>query len=116
MRRAHDRTQPFAAVGTAFLLVLLSACSGDGTGPGDDDEPGIIFDRLVIDIAHIGVIHDCDPAWDNPGDFQGWVDIYQAMNPVQGEVNFQLLGSSPRRTLLLNSGESVSGTDIRAEG
>ncbi|MBR9988883.1 MAG: hypothetical protein KFH98_03960 [Gemmatimonadetes bacterium] len=104
------RQRHFTAPATALLVFLFSACSGDGTGP--DDEPELVYDRIVVDIPYVNVTHDCDPAWDNPGDFQGGIDIYQNMDPVEGQEG--PIASSPRRTLSLNSGEYGLGT-IRAE-
>jgi hypothetical protein len=109
------RQRPFAAPATAFLLVLLSACAADSTGPGDD-EPEVVSDRIVVRISHMEVVHDCDPALDNPGDFQAWVEIYQDTDPTPGQEDYRLVASSPKRTVSLNSGESSSRDDIRVEG
>ncbi|MBR9991371.1 MAG: hypothetical protein KFH98_16530 [Gemmatimonadetes bacterium] len=105
------RQRRFTAPATAFLL-LISACGADGTGP--DDEPEFVMDRIVFNIGHIEVIHDCDPAWDNPGDFQGYVGIWLATDTTQGA--YQLVSSSRYTMMFLNSGESASGGHIRAEG
>lgn len=115
------RQRHFAAPCIAFLLFLTSACVADSTGPGDgpddgpDDEPEVVMDRIVASIGSVQVVHDCDPALDNPGDFQAWVEIYQDTNPEPGQENYELVAASPRRTMLLNSGESGSGSHIRAE-
>ncbi|MBR9991370.1 MAG: hypothetical protein KFH98_16525 [Gemmatimonadetes bacterium] len=106
------RQRQLAAPGTLFLLFLICACGADGTGP---DEPEVVMDRVSFNIGHIEVIHDCDPAWDNPGDFQGFLEIWQDVNPVPGNEDYELVAASPKRTILLNSGESASGDHIRAE-
>ncbi|MBR9988884.1 MAG: hypothetical protein KFH98_03965 [Gemmatimonadetes bacterium] len=75
----------------------------------------MVSDQLGFNIGHIEVIHDCDPASDNPGDFQGFVEIWRDTNPALGNEDYELITASPRRTILLNSGESASGDHIRAE-
>jgi hypothetical protein len=104
--------RPCAAAGTAFLLFLISGCGADGTGPGGSD---VVMDRVSIRIGQIDVIHDCDPASDNPGDFRGFVEIYHDMNPTPGNEDFELIAASPKTMILLNSGESADGGHIRAE-
>jgi hypothetical protein len=102
----------FTAPVSAFLLILISACGADGTGP--DDEPEFVMDRIAFNIGYIEVIHDCDPAWDNPGDFQGYAGIWLAQDATQGA--YELVSSSKYTMMFLNSGESASGSHIRAEG
>lgn len=124
------RQRSFAALGTAFLVPLLSACAVDSTGPdaGDDgdggNEPTVVSDRIVVSLQRVEVAHDCDPATDNPGDFQSWVEVWQDADPSLSEVDFQMVASSARKTVLINSGEApyladdiqVSASVVRVRG
>lgn len=106
----------FKSFGAVFLVPLLSACSADSTGPDDDDVPAVVSDKIVVSIRTIDVMHDCDPATDNPGDFQSWVEIWQDADPGPDE-NSQRVAASAKRTLTIHSGAlRVATTDVRVEG
>jgi hypothetical protein len=103
-------TQFLRSGGAILFVPLLFACAADSTGPGDDDE---VSDRIVVSIESITVIHDCDPATDNPGDFQAWVEIWQDADPAQGSASHRV-AASPKASMTMHPGEYRTGVTVEA--
>lgn len=91
MSRTHCR----AGFTTAALVPILVACSADTTGPGGADLP---VDQVTVRIESILVPGDCDPALDNPGDFQGWVEVWQDVNAATDATDYRQVAASPKRS------------------
>jgi hypothetical protein len=90
-------------------------------GPGGAELPS---DLLTVRIESILVPGDCDPALDNPGDFQGWVEVWQDVNPATGVTDYRQLAASPKRVeaihrqyaLLLDDEMQVQSSLVRDQG
>jgi hypothetical protein len=88
------RTRWRAGLTTAGLVPLLLACEADSTGPDGAELP---IDLVTVRIESILVPGDCDPALDNPGDFQGWVEIWQDVNRAADVTEYKQVVASPKR-------------------
>ncbi|MEX1181815.1 MAG: hypothetical protein WEF86_01170 [Gemmatimonadota bacterium] len=91
----------------ALSTCIALAAAGCDAGPTGPDEPpaGALTSTLVARIQSIEVIHDCDPAIGNPGDFRALVEIWQDSETGPEEA-MVLLTASPQPTVAVDSDET----------
>lgn len=115
MKRTRSVTR-LAALG----LIALAACQTDPTSPDGDDPDGPMgppHDLIMARITAIETAHDCDPNNENPGDFVGWIEVWQDIDPAADVAEFALVAESDKRTVSLNSGERADvGNTMRING
>lgn len=86
------------------LIPFLFACAGDSTAFAAD-VPEVVSDSIRVEMWIVNVRHDCDPAVDNPGDFQTWHEIWQDADPGPSSDS-RRLAATPKSVTTIHSGET----------